>query len=204
MAQERELPTDIDFSEADVSDASKIPQLPADYFFRFLVTDPKPGSYASGHLCINMRLVPLRDPDDASSIASPSVRHSLCLPFRNPNHEGHTAPKTASLCHEFLSAVWPDKIPAMPRKVDGEWEYAGKTISAEEVDEARKEATGKLFDELKALWSDCSTLDREAVYARTFANGDYINLKKFSAELPEDGELYEWPAQPKAKKGKKK
>ena len=166
----------------------------------FLVTDAQTKVADKGSYMIVCTLAPLKDPDDASSKGSPTTRNNLILPKQNKNHEGHVRPNTLKMCNDFLSAAEPEKVPSYPRRQsDGSYVYRGEEIAKDEYDVSAHDAGKATGDFLSSLWDEPSQLIGVMVWAQPYENKGYVNLKNFSAELPDDCEMVDpssWSSEP--------
>jgi hypothetical protein len=135
------------------------------------------------------------------------MRDGLWLPFANPDVPGHQAPSwAAGLAAQYLRACFEDEIPDMPRKdEDGNLVYNGEVV-VEAGDEAfvaveeenRDAAMQVVFDKCLSLLNDPRELCKPSAgfygLVGPDKTGQYTNIVRKAAALPDDAELYDWAA----------
>lgn len=189
MSNQKNVPTNISYTDDEIAKASSRPTLNPGWY-RFLIRNAENTvSENKGHIMTNITLAPLTDPDDAATFSSPTIRHNIVWPFKNPEYDGHKAPNTTGICHNFLRAVLPDEIHDYPRKVDRVLTYKGEAIPSDEEASCRMEVTRSVFEYGKKVLGDPEVLNDNVVYAEVYQNGEYLNARNFRAELPEEAVL---------------
>lgn len=183
------IPTSISFTDEDIARGAARDTL-AQGWFRFVVvaSDRKVSERGKnpGSLMIQRQVAALSDPEDANSAVRPYLYDNLILPFANEEVAGHTAPKTAGLMADALRAMFPEEIPAMPRRnTEGHLEFNGAVIDKSEEQAKRQEVMALVYEKLRTLWEDPQTLVGCAYYAEVYENDGYRNLRKPCAELPD-------------------
>lgn len=193
MSKNEDIIESISFTDSEIKEGNKRKQLaPQGEKMRipFLITEAsRTVSEKKGSYMITMTMAPLRDPEDAASKGSPTARNSLILPKRNPKVPGHVAPNTLGMCNAFLHAAFPDEVPRYPQKVGAGYQYRGEDIAKDEYEACAFDAGKITGQKLSELWDEPTKLQGIMVWARPFENGDYVNLEKFTPELPDDCEM---------------
>jgi len=186
---EATVPTLLPFSNDDVKRNAAVDRL-AEGWYRFVIDRAQTSVAESGTFQIVTNNAPLEDPEDGDSRVGPSIRNSLTIPLANPEVEGHKAPNTLGICQSFFCALSKEH-PRFPRKdkESGLLLFRGEEIEREEVAEKREEVVGLVHETLSNLWQDPEQLVDEAFFGEVIHNGDYANIKKVVAELPEGAEL---------------
>lgn len=186
---EMQKPTSVTFAPDAVKTlAAKDQTTPG--LYRFIVTDAETKLAGTGSFMIVTKQSPLEDPEDPNSIFKRVViRNNIILPMANPDVADHEAPNTIGICHSFLHALYPDEINDYPRWKDNCLQYNGEEIEKAEEEQYREEVTAQTLAKLEELWKDPSPLIDECFYAEAFQNGDFTNLKKISADLPDGAKL---------------
>lgn len=184
------LKDDISYSEDDVNRLSTTSRL-NNGWYRFKAQFPESGTNEkSGHYFVKFTCAPLTDPKDPDSTRGPTIQQRLFLPIKNKNKEGHEAPNTGGICHAALVAMLPDH-PRNPRKGDDGlyYDYKGKVLADKDENAAAKEEVVRadLKKMIELYKTDGEELDGLLFYGLvgTDASGEYANIKKMSADLPE-------------------
>lgn len=191
MSVQANVPDEIDFNDSDVANANKRRQLSPTgnkRRIRFVVTNAdKKVSEEKGTMMLILTCAPLRDPDNAESKGSPTVRHSLIIPKRNKDFPGHTAPNTMGLCHGYYSAV-DEEMLDYPRfdKDSKVYLFNDEELEKDDVEEKRLEVGRAVADKLAEDWKNPANRIDDAFFAEVIENKGFTNLRSLSAELPED------------------
>ena len=192
---EETLPTDVSFTNEDVTKSDQSAVL-SEGWYRFMVKTAKQVVSKSDRklLGISCGCQALADADDAASGAGPFAWHTVWLSLKNPNVKNHKPVGVFSPAM-FLRACF-DDVPAYPTREDGEMVYEGEVIEASDVADKRLEANTIIFQRQVDLWTDPSDLTDCAFYGKvvhteTDSGQTFVNIKFFSAELPEGAELVE-------------
>ena len=187
----------VSYTDADVADAAKRDKW-AEGTYRAVLADIKKDiSKDNGHLMLVCTYRALRDPDDAGSIFGFAIKYWQCLPFRNPNRDGHQPKKFfAQSTNRWLSAHFPDDVLALPYRSDEGLVFKGEVIENADEEAAKKEAYDTSYGKADELWNDESNEAMEAMkgsavyfdlyYAKDKDSGqvsDFPSLQNFSSEL---------------------
>ena len=180
------VPTQISYTDSDINTAASRRVLrPGGY--AFVVTSVDRAETKKGHMMLKCTVAPLKDPSNGDSTASPTARHNLFVPIKNPTVEDHEAPNTLGLCHSFLRAIeWDGEsgtIPPYPR-FDGAaktWSLDGEDIDEKEAKTARHDAAAATIAAMVDIWNGPDTLKRYAFKAESFINGSFVNLRNFAS-----------------------
>lgn len=180
-------------------------------WYRFLITEAKSVvSEKTNHLMTQIICAPLKDPDDANSKTSPTVRNNIVWPFANPEVEGHEPPNTGAMLPRTLQAILgPDVIPDMPvRGKDKVLRYRGEEIENSKEDEKRQEVITLTLDKGVEIHDAPETLLNETFYGKVKHDGDFAVIERMAFTLPDNAELVDIEAElnpkPKAKEPAKK
>jgi hypothetical protein len=189
------IPLKISYTDEDVANAAKRDRF-AKGTYRGIVSDiTRQVSKEAGHLMFKTVYRALKDVGDAGSVFGPSLYHYQCLPFRNPNREGHTPNKFfARSTNGWLAAHLPEEVTALPAKIDGTLYFKGEGIEYAEEEAAKKEAYDTSFQKASEMWEDetnevMESLKGVAVYFDVdYQEGsDFPSLSNFRNELEEGG-----------------
>jgi hypothetical protein len=167
------------YNQADVIAAAARPQL-TEGLYQWVVDFASTKVDEDGNLNLSARVSPVLQ----------ATGHAP-LPLRNPDTENfpdHTPPEAWRFAI-LAEAIFPDECPGKPIKVDGVWMYNGEEIDAEDVEEKRQEASQAVFDMAVKLAEDTSLLKDSTFYGICKTNGDYQNVNRPMAKLPDDAQL---------------
>lgn len=183
-------PERVSYDKSDIQRESANTTL-SDGWYKFVINATTIKDDPSGNVVANNRVNAL-DPEDGETRKGPQMYQRITLPLRNPDREDHVPPDYAKgIAREFLRALDPDEIPDVPRRVDGNWQYQGEEIDADEVEEKKEEATEKLLDACTKWCKNANLFKDYTFYGKvvtTEKDGNvYTNIKSVRAELP-DGE----------------
>lgn len=195
-AAEADIPLKISYTDKDVANAAKRDRWATGTYRGVLADITRQISKDNGHLMFKAVYRILRDPNDAGSIFGPGAYYWQCLPFRNPNRDGHTPKKFFARSTNDWLAAHVDDIPALPKKVDGQLVFKGDVIEGSDEEEAKKEAYDASYAKAAEMWEDESNESLEALkgtavyFDVTYGEGsDFPSLGNFRQELEEGAEL---------------
>ncbi len=155
----------------------------------------------SGTLIIEWEEFPLEDPDNRSTMSTPSQRDSLILPIKNPNFPDHKKPDTLTMClGKLQNLLGEDRIPRFPSfdRATKEWSFKNEVISEEEVNDKKVEVSKMVHNMCVDLWTgelDLTELNGRFSYIYIGEPNEkgYINVKKRQGKLPDDATLVKPP-----------
>lgn len=193
----------VSYTDEDVANAAQRDKWREGTYRAVLVDAIRDISKDNGHLMIVNTYRALRDPNDASSIFGFAIKHWQCLPFRNPNRDGHVPAKFfAQSTNNWLSGHFPEEVIALPVKTDEGFFFKGEPLEPSEMEAAKKEAYDSSYAKADALWNedDDATLESlkgTAVYfdlyygknKETGEPSDFPSLRNFRSELGPNEEL---------------
>lgn len=139
--------SEVVFDDETIRNAAKRPELPLGWH-KFIVDSVERGAYQEGKLrggCyLSLRLSALKNPDDPTQRAYPSVYERINLPINNPRVDGHKAPKWFyDRTQVAFNALYdPNELVRRPGIEDGEYYFDNKVIKREQVDKCRERALG--------------------------------------------------------------
>lgn len=197
------VPDEVDFNNSEIAAANKrrtFAPTGEKRRVRFVVSAAdRQVAKEKGTMMIVLTCSPLKDPDNADSKGSPTIRHSLILPKANKDFDGHRAPNTAGLCHSYYRAVMEDDMPDYPRfdRDANSYTYNGEEIERDENEVYRLEVTGAVTAQLAKDWGTPGNRIDDCFYAEVVDNKGFANLRNLTSDLPEDCELVpenEWVA----------
>jgi hypothetical protein len=193
-----EVPAEINFTDADVKRAGSRPQLRVGIWAKFTVRGPATKSISSGQKNPGSYVLSLNcAPTDAEGEPrSPTIRHNLYLPIVNPQVEGHFAPDTLGLCHQYLLAIGAKGITRYPRydrNANG-WvnQATGEVITKEQAETIKTGLDRAVMTEMKRRWADPDAFANDQFFAKVILDKKqqkYRNLDGITAEVPAGEEL---------------
>lgn len=184
-----DLPDEISFTESDVARMS-VRRTLNEGWYRFIITDAKKKEAASGNLMLAVECAPLKDPEDANSKGTPTLRHNVILPFPNPNIEDHVAPDTGGIVRSFVLAI--EGVAGVIPRYDKETKtflINGDPVEKEVAATRNKEIDRAAMVAVQGYWKEPMQLNDCVFYAQVYQNGEFTNLKRLSNVLPDDAEL---------------
>lgn len=181
------LDEELNISAEEFMRVGKANPLPEGTTCYFKVIEADRGQRSNGSKFFQVKVAPLADPTDSSSIMIDRMMyHSVLLPIRNREVAGHRAPNTAGFMREFLRALYGDtQLPRGPRW-DKQRKVAildGKDLTQAEAEALYLQASEKAVEKMKALWKNPEQMEGQCFVA-TIRKDDrgYIGLTRL---LPE-------------------
>lgn len=141
-----------------------------------------------GHKQINLQVAPVTGD---GTVLSTKLYHTLTTMLVNVDVTGHTPPKTAGFCREFVRAVEPGliKMVKWDKEAQAYFDDEGNEVDTEHARRVNKAANLELYGVITRYYEDPSQLLGATFFANTFAE-DYngktsVKLRWLKPEAPE-------------------
>lgn len=189
--------TELDFSkigmtEGQLKKLSERPRLPDGTVSRFIITNPQGRVLRNGASVLDFQAIPLQDPTDANS-GDPrrAVYHKVELPTVDMPAE--VLDKVMGRARGFLQAVGIEagpKLPSYSKETKKFTAEDGSSVSGTEYEALKTESQSACAKELARLAKNPEQLRNLAFYASVKHNGEFVNINRLKATMPQDGKYW--------------